>query len=255
MKPFHLLLCCFAWCSFSCQSKKHASNLIDVDSAMAHVPAGLDTTVIIKDQNGTPLSFRQYMPIILKKEGGIYRDIEALKLRRFTKKAIDSFERGYIISHHFNRTWNRVKDLKTANDFFKDVANIFATVDSLIVFKNARIMYLRKNKKNIFQFNIDLGRNPIGDKISEGDNRTPEGVYYLDNKWDRYDKYYKSFWISYPDKVDIAEASMKNVKPGIGIMIHGTPAQRINATDWTNGCIALQNKDMDTLFNTLCQEH
>ncbi len=224
-------------------------NLIDVDSAMAHIPAGLDTTIIIKDQNGTPLSFNQYMPIILKKEGGIYRDKETLKLQRFTKKAIDSLERDdHAIARPARWSWYRGKDTKTASDFFKDVANIFATVDSVIVFKNARVMYLRKNRKNIFQFNIDLGRNPVGDKISEGDNRTPEGVYYLDNKWERYDKYYKSFWISYPNKVDIAEASMKNVKPGIGVMIHGTPTQRINATDWTNGCIALQNKDMDTLF-------
>ena len=109
-------------------------------------------------------------------------------------------------------------------------------------------MYLRRKGTNIFQFKINLGRNPVGDKIAEGDNRTPEGVYHLDNRWDRDDKYYKSFWISYPNKVDIAEASMSNVNPGVGVMIHGTPAQRINSKDWTNGCIALSNNDMDTLF-------
>jgi lipoprotein-anchoring transpeptidase ErfK/SrfK len=225
------------------------SNLINVDSAMAHVPAGLDTTVIIKDQNGTPLSFRQYMPIILKKEGMIYREKNSLRLQRFTKSAIDSLERDNKAIARPNRwVWYRNRDSKTINDCFKHAADIFAAVDSIIVFKNARIMYLRKNRQNIFQFNIDLGRNPVGDKISEGDNRTPEGVYYLDNKWERNDKYYKSFWISYPNKVDIAEASMQNVKPGIGVMIHGTPDYRKNAKDWTNGCIALQNKDMDTLF-------
>lgn len=115
-------------------------------------------------------------------------------------------------------------------------------------------MYLRNKGKDIYKFNIDLGRNPVGHKTAEGDGRTPEGVYYLGNKWDRNNnwdpsrKYNKSFWISYPNENDKAKALARNVKPGVGVMIHGTPSNRINAKDWTNGCIALQNKDMDTLF-------
>jgi len=72
--------------------------------------------------------------------------------------------------------------------------------------------------------------------------------YHLDVKYERSDKYYKSFMTSYPDSADKARAKAKGLKPGNGIMIHGTYPERIKAEDWTNGFIALQNKDMDILF-------
>lgn len=242
---FIILFCC------SCSQEQ----TVDIEQVMKNIPANIDTNILVKDNTGAMLHFRQYMPVILNKEGMIYREKEALRLQRFTKTAMDSLKRDdHAIAQPDRWQAYEHKDNKTTSDHFKDIAAIFSTADTVLVFKSIRTMYLRKKGKDIYKFNIDLGGNPVGHKIAEGDKRTPEGVYYLGNKWDRNSdwdpgsKYYKSFWISYPNAVDKIIASEKNVKPGVGVMVHGTPSNRINAKDWTNGCIALQNKDMDTLF-------
>jgi L,D-peptidoglycan transpeptidase YkuD (ErfK/YbiS/YcfS/YnhG family) len=244
---FLILFCC------SCSQEK----TVDIDLAMKNIPANIDTNILVKDNNGAMLRFGQYMPVILRNEGMIYRAKETFILQRFTKTGLDSIERNADIIARQER-WQAYlhKDNKTTADHFKEVATLFSFADSVIVIKSTRTMYLRKNGKDICRFHIDLGRNPVGHKRAEGDGRTPEGVYYLDNKWDRdrnndWDqgkRYYKSFWISYPSEDDKARSFELGVKPGVGVMIHGTPSTRTNAKDWTNGCIALKNKDMDTLF-------
>jgi hypothetical protein len=216
---------------------------------MRAIPANIDTTIRVKDNDGNALGFRQYILTLLNNEGTIYREKETLKLQRFTKTGIDSLNKD----DHAIARWDRPtgiygKHPKTITEVFKDLAAISASADSVIVFKHKRTMYLKRKGKNITIFKINLGGNPVGDKICDGDLRTPEGVYYLDNKATRTDKFYKSFWISYPDSADRADALKRKVKPGIGVMVHGTSPQRVNSKDWTNGCIALKNSDMDTLF-------
>ncbi|WP_208645698.1 L,D-transpeptidase family protein [Mucilaginibacter endophyticus] len=216
---------------------------------MKLIPTNIDTTILVRDNAGVLLNFRQYMPVLLRNEGMIYREKETLRLQRFTTTAIDSLNKDdYAISRWDRWAAIRGSHSKSPDEILKNLAAICATADSVIVYKSARTMYLRKNGKNLFQFRISLGRNPRGNKISDGDSRTPQGVYYLDNKTDRDDKYYKSFWISYPNQADRTLALKRGVKPGVGVMIHGTPSQRDSSTDWTNGCIALINTDMDTLF-------
>ena len=94
-----------------------------------------------------------------------------------------------------------------------------------------------------------MGGKPLGNKEYEGDRKTPEGIYHLDVNYNRPDKFYRSFMISYPNLADKERASKKGLKPGSGILIHGTSINRKNAKDWTNGCIALTNPEMDSLFN------
>lgn len=60
--------------------------------------------------------------------------------------------------------------------------------------------------------------------------------------------YYKGYLISYPDSAHLQAAKLKGVAPGGGIMFHGTSAERAGRKDWTNGCIALSNAHMDSLF-------
>lgn len=249
MKICYSLLCFFLLLFLSCRTNVLQSEIPNVDSVMKLVPANIDTSVLVKDNTGTLLSFRQYIIPLLKNEGMLYREKETLRLQRFTKTAIDSLNKD----DHAIARWDRWAAIRnnhknTFDETFRNIASIFATADSIIVFKRSRTMLLRRKGKNLLKFNINLGGNPQGNKVSDGDLRTPEGIYYLDNKTNREDKYYKSFWISYPDSADCAEALKKGVKPGIGVMIHGTPPTRVNATDWTNGCIALTNNNMDTLF-------
>lgn len=253
MKINHLLVYFLISSNWSCQTDSLKTTQLSgnhqVDSIIKHISGKVDTTIIVWDDSGNPLSFRQYILTIFNNEGMIYRNREVLKLQRFSKTAIDSLKKDDDAIARWAR-WAAIRndDVLTSEEKLRDLIATLSTADRILVVKSKRLMYLLKEDKVIFQFKIHLGRNPLGDKRMEGDFRTPEGIYYVDNKMHRKDKYYKSFWISYPDSADRAEARKKNVKPGVGVMIHGTQPERVNAKDWTNGCIALSNNDIDTLF-------
>lgn len=125
--------------------------------------------------------------------------------------------------------------------------------DLVVVEKNLRTLDLIKNNKVYRTFKIRLGSNPIGHKQQEGDERTPEGEYVLEHKSNE-SKYYRSIFISYPNKSDMLNAQKIKVNPGGNIMIHGQPnyfgwAWRIlSLWNWTNGSIALNNQDMDEIW-------
>lgn len=121
--------------------------------------------------------------------------------------------------------------------------------------KSARTLSLKKHGKVIKKYNIALGLNPRGRKIRQGDNKTPEGVYVLDYK-NRNSKFYKSLHISYPNYLDRLRAKSIKARPGGAIVIHGMPngvsqksIVRQRGRDWTNGCIAIRNKDMQELWS------
>ncbi len=116
-------------------------------------------------------------------------------------------------------------------------------------------MYLIDDGEVLKEYNISLGRNPIGDKVQRGDMRTPEGRYLLDYKNDQ-SKFYRSLNISYPNDYDIAEATERGVDPGDDIVIHGLPngvrdsdiKGELYPLNWTEGCIAVRNHEMDEIW-------
>jgi murein L,D-transpeptidase YafK len=124
--------------------------------------------------------------------------------------------------------------------------------DRVIVYKSERELQLLKKNKVIFECKISLGENPIGHKIQEGDERTPEGNYFLD--WRKRSAFHKAIHISYPNQRDIAAAKSKGISPGGSIMIHGLKNDwawigKIHLfDDWTNGCIAVTNQEMDIIW-------
>lgn len=94
----------------------------------------------------------------------------------------------------------------------------------------------------------------MGDKQRQGDNRTPEGRYYVKKKKSGSQTiYYKALEIDYPNKEDYhrfmaaktAGIIPKYAKIGRLIEIHGEGGR---GKDWTAGCVALQNRDMETVF-------
>lgn len=129
----------------------------------------------------------------------------------------------------------------------------WASIDLIEVDKSKRRMYLIDNDQVIKEFRIALGKRPQGHKVYEGDQRTPEGRYYLDFVMDSSD-FYRSIHISYPNPNDVAYADKLNVNPGGNIKIHGLkngetrPAKYIQSFDWTDGCIAITNQEMDELL-------
>jgi murein L,D-transpeptidase YafK len=125
--------------------------------------------------------------------------------------------------------------------------------DLVRVVKSERRLYLMKNGEILDDFHVAFGGNPKGHKERRGDQRTPEGRYVLDWKNDK-SKYHLSIHVSYPNAADRAHARKLGVDPGGDIMVHGQPngkeaftwiTQRFN---WTDGCIALSNKNMDKVW-------
>lgn len=92
--------------------------------------------------------------------------------------------------------------------------------DLVRVSKSDEMLYLLKNGQVIAEYSVKFGGNPIGHKQEEGDEKTPEGRYMLDEKkWDS--AFYKAIHISYPDDNDRRAAAQRGVNPGGAIMIHG----------------------------------
>lgn len=128
--------------------------------------------------------------------------------------------------------------------------------DAVLVDKSEKRLYLIREGEPFASFRVSFGSNPRGHKQEQGDGRTPEGRYILDYK-NAGSAYYKSIHISYPNAKDLKEARKRGVDPGGDIMIHGQKngygrlsflVQRFN---WTNGCIALSDRDMDTVWKAV----
>ena len=129
-------------------------------------------------------------------------------------------------------------------------------IDKILVKKSGHKMYLYSNGKLVETMPVSLGKNASkGPKIKQGDYRTPTGVYKIVNKRCHPIKY-RALYLSYPNKKDIERAKKLGVKPGNYITIHAQPywnrdghGDRYTLShDWTNGCIAVTNKDMDYLW-------
>ena len=77
--------------------------------------------------------------------------------------------------------------------------------------------------------------------------------YFIDRRNGNSD-YHLALHISYPDQNDLHRAALLGVEPGGAIMIHGepsylTPTERKRLkTDWTAGCIALTNPEIDEVW-------
>lgn len=120
-------------------------------------------------------------------------------------------------------------------------------VTSIRVYKAARRMDLMHGDRVLRSFAIELGGNPVGHKIQAGDGRTPEGSYVIDRR-NPNSAYHLSIGISYPNAEDRARAAALGVDPGGDIFIHGTPRERRRDPDWTAGCIAVSNREMEEIY-------
>lgn len=125
--------------------------------------------------------------------------------------------------------------------------------DSIMISKPDLKMYVYANKQVVRTYAISIGYNPIGHKQQQGDNRTPEGLYIIEDK-NPNSNYFKNLGISYPNQADRANAKKRHVSPGGDIKIHGYADEKGRTTDWntryayTWGCIGLCNRDMDEVF-------
>ena len=120
-------------------------------------------------------------------------------------------------------------------------------VTSILAFKGDRTLALLHRDEVLTRYNVELGFNPVGPKQYEGDGRTPEGLYWI-NRRNPDSSYHLSVGISYPNQRDAVRARLGGRRPGGDIFIHGTPREMEDKDDWTAGCIAVSNREMEEIY-------
>lgn len=122
-----------------------------------------------------------------------------------------------------------------------------AKVTAIEVHKSERKMYLLAGDAVVRSYHIQLGGNPVGPKQYEGDGKTPEGSYVISHR-NAHSAYHLSLGISYPNAAQVAAAKAAGKRPGGDIFIHGQPNRARRGGDWTAGCIAVSNREIEEIF-------
>lgn len=143
----------------------------------------------------------------------------------------------------------------------------------LEVQKAARSMALWQGDHLVRRFRVVLGKQPNGSKQTRGDGRTPVGRYYIGDKWPSR-RFHKFLALSYPNLADaerglerqlidqyvwadVLFAQLERTLPpqntplGGGVGIHGHGGRAELPVDWTEGCIAVSNEEIDFLYDTV----
>lgn len=127
-------------------------------------------------------------------------------------------------------------------------------IGKLVVRKSEREMDAYDESGRLLKtYPVSLGFNPKGHKQFEGDGKTPEGRYIINDR-NPNSGYRKNLGVSYPNRQDKAYAASQGKSPGGDIKIHGLPngsgsiGERHLLKDWTNGCIAVTDEQVDELY-------
>lgn len=131
-----------------------------------------------------------------------------------------------------------------------------AVIDRLVVHKSARTMSAYSGGRLLKTYPVSLGKNPVGHKQFEGDGKTPEGRYRI-NERNPHSGYHKNLGVSYPNEADQAYAARHGKSPGGLIKIHGIKnglgfiGRKHLQKDWTDGCIAVTDEEIDELYRSV----
>jgi len=125
--------------------------------------------------------------------------------------------------------------------------------DQIVIVKSTRTMTLMRDGKVLKPYKVALGGQPVGAKDRQGDHKTPEGRYFVDAKKNP-SLFYLALHLSYPNAADKEKARKLGVSPGGDVEIHGLgkaygwvgSAHRLH--DWTDGCIAVTNEEIEEIF-------
>jgi hypothetical protein len=130
------------------------------------------------------------------------------------------------------------------------------SADRLVIDKSERTLTLWWHGVALKVYRVALGGDPVGPKRRLGDERTPEGRYFVELRHD-HSEFHRALHLSYPDAADRANARAARVKPGGDIEIHGLRegfdwvGSAHTLFDWTNGCIALTNSEIEELWRAV----
>ena len=125
---------------------------------------------------------------------------------------------------------------------------------AIVVSKAAHSLTLYRAGVAERRFRADIGSNTTADKTSAGDLATPEGKYKIVAKKDvGQSRYHRALLLDYPTAEDLEvfrklrkAGRIRASQPGGQIEIHGEGGRQ---KDWTRGCVAIANAEMDDLFH------
>jgi murein L,D-transpeptidase YafK len=130
---------------------------------------------------------------------------------------------------------------------------------SILVEKSKYRLTIYRDRVAVKAYLVVFGDNPTGDKLKEGDRRTPEGIFHLQDLY-AHPQWSKFLWLDYPT-ADSWRKHLAAKKAGkipwyssIGseVGIHGVPANSDRSIDvrlnWTWGCVSLKNRDIDEIY-------
>jgi murein L,D-transpeptidase YafK len=153
----------------------------------------------------------------------------------------------------------------TATDHCLDVGNAWnyrsnaceaapsGPIDRIYIDKSEHWMAVYRGGEVIREFRVALGVGGLKPKSRVGDGRVPEGVYTI-SAHNPDSAYHLALRISYPTPEQSAAAAERGITAGGDIMIHGLPnghegiGSRHRMSDWTDGCIAVTNREVEWLY-------
>jgi murein L,D-transpeptidase YafK len=125
--------------------------------------------------------------------------------------------------------------------------------DRIVVEKSKRVMTLLHGSEALKSYQVALGGQPVGAKDRQGDHKTPEGSYEVDSKKPN-SQFHRALHISYPSAAERERARKLGVSPGGDVEIHGLGSMwgwvgaAHRKVDWTDGCIAVTNEEIDEIW-------
>ena len=131
-------------------------------------------------------------------------------------------------------------------------AVVLLTADQIVVDKSDHTLTLYRHGQAMKTYTVSFGREPVGKKEREGDDRTPEGRYVIDSR-NMHSKYHIALHVSYPNAEDVRRARAAGTSPGGAIMIHGLRdgfawlGRLHRVVNWTHGCIAVTDDEIEEI--------
>ena len=160
------------------------------------------------------------------------------------------------LRHEVESKENEISTLQKKIEALEQKIFAFATqkgsVDRILIEKKERRLMLISKGEVLKTYKIALGGNPNGPKERQGDNKTPEGTYFIDSR-NKDSRYHLSLHISYPNERDKKRARELGVSPGGSIMIHGIKngfswvGDAHTEVNWTKGCIAVTDDEIEEI--------
>lgn len=133
---------------------------------------------------------------------------------------------------------------------------VSARADRVVVEKHAHTLTLYRGKVELKTYSVALGRGGAGPKTEAGDNKVPEGTYRIIGRNAR-SEFHRALRVGYPTPAQARIDAREGVRPGGDIMVHGIrnglgwlgPLHR--SVDWTRGCVALTDREMDEVWRAV----